>query len=90
MFKELLAIAATLLVTGSYIPQLIRAYRTKSMRDVSLLFLLIILAGILCWVVYGIVIGDIIFIVSNGTILAFSICLIGMKLYYDKRSPTNP
>lgn len=87
MIKGLLAITATLLVTGSYIPQLIKAYTTKSMKDVSLLFLLIIVAGIICWVAYGIVLGDLTFVISNSVILVFSVTLIGMKLYYDRKTP---
>lgn len=83
--KELLATLATILITVGYLPQIIKAYRTKSMRDVSLAFIVIIALGIFFWLLYGIASGDSTLVLANSIILLFALTLIGMKLRYDGR-----
>jgi MtN3 and saliva related transmembrane protein len=85
MLKEILAIIATVLVTSSYIPQIAKGIATKSMKDVSMMFLLAITLGVLAWICYAVVIGDMVFFIANAVTGLFAITLIGMKLYYDTR-----
>ncbi len=84
MIKEVIAIIATLLVTTSYIPQIIKGYRTKSLKDLSTSFLVIVGIGVLLWILYGIFNSDFTFIIANAVILVFVITLILMKFYYRK------
>jgi MtN3 and saliva related transmembrane protein len=84
MLKEILATAATILVTSSYIPQIAKAYATKSMKDVSIMFLLSIAFGVALWVAYAYVNGDTIFLISNCITGFFATILIFMKLHFDK------
>ena len=84
MIKEIIATIATTLVVGSYIPQIIRGYRTKSLRDVSLGFLLIIAAGIVLWGSYAVLNGDFVFLTTNVITFVFLAVLLAMKMMYDK------
>jgi MtN3 and saliva related transmembrane protein len=94
MLKEILATGATILVTSSYIPQIAKGLATKSMKDVSMMFLLAIAAGVILWIAYAYVNGDTVFLISNCITGSFAVILIGMKLHYDKgvfgKAPFKP
>jgi MtN3 and saliva related transmembrane protein len=83
MFWEMIGIAATLCILSSYVPQIVKSYRTKSMKDFSLLYLLIIALGVFLWILYGVHIGDQVVIYANVTLLAFTAALIVMRIHYS-------
>ena len=77
----LLGAAAGLCTTVSFLPQLVRAWRTRSTRDISLPMFSLLVFGIFLWLVYGALIGDVPLIVANGV----SLCLTGSILYLKLR-----
>ena len=85
MIKTILAALATLCVVSSYIPQIIKGYKTKSLKDISLVFLVVIIAGTILWICYGFLNQDYVFLLANSIILIFAICLTLMKITYEKR-----
>ena len=85
MLKTILATLATLCIVSSYIPQIIKGYKTKSLKDISLMFLVIIVIGTILWTMYGFVTKDKILLSANLVILVFSIWLTTMKIVYEKR-----
>jgi MtN3 and saliva related transmembrane protein len=67
---------AAALTTASFVPQAIKTLRTRSTSDLSPAMYTSFFLGILCWLVYGILINDLPMIVANiittglsGTIL---------------------
>lgn len=67
---------AAILTTTAFLPQVIKTWRSKETKDISLSMLLILFAGIVLWLVYGISIGDKPLIAANGvTIILVSILL---------------
>lgn len=50
---ELLGFAAGLLVAISTLPQLLKSWKTKSTRDIAMLWLLINMGGQFLWIWYG-------------------------------------
>jgi MtN3 and saliva related transmembrane protein len=89
MIKTILAALSTLCVVSSYIPQIIKGYKTKSLKDISLGFLTVIIVGTLLWIFYGLLNQDYIFLLANSIILIFAICLTSMKIIYEKKSASN-
>ncbi len=85
MLKDYVAIAATVCVAGSYIPQIIKAHRTKKLDDLAWGFLGIILLGVTLWIWYGILNDDLTFILTNAAILCMSSTLALMKFMYSRR-----
>ncbi len=81
--KEIIALIATSLVVGSYIPQLYKTYKTKSAKDLSWLFLIIIFVGVFMWSIYGILNNDMTFFIANAIILLCSGSLIVLKWIYN-------
>jgi MtN3 and saliva related transmembrane protein len=85
MNQTFLAALATLFVISSYIPQIIKGYRSKSLRDISMIFLVIIMAGTVTWMLYAVSGQDYRLLISNSIVLLFVIILASMKVYYDNR-----
>ena len=54
---EYLGIVAGVFTTFAVVPQIIRVYKLKSAREISLIFTTSMLLGIVIWLVYGIVLG---------------------------------
>lgn len=72
--------AAGALTTISFLPQVIKAWRTRATADLSLAMLLIFLTGIGLWLVYGLAIGALPLILANGVTLVLVLTLLALKL----------
>lgn len=77
-----IGISAALLTMSSFIPQIIRAVRTRSMADVSVYLMPLFIAGFSLWVVYGIMRDDPVIIGSNVAGIAFNATLLFLKGKY--------
>jgi len=75
---------ASVLVSSSFIPQIIKGYRTKHLNDVSYLLMILISVGMSLWIVYGIEKQDAIIIGANAATIALNMVLLGMKARYTK------
>ena len=75
-----LAIAAGILTTASFIPQVSRAWRTKSTGDLSLGMLVSFSAGVLCWFLYGWLTGQLVIVLANLVTLVLALSLLFLKL----------
>jgi MtN3 and saliva related transmembrane protein len=75
---------AGILVLLSFIPQIMKAYKTKKMFDVSAHLMILIASGMFLWVIYGFIKSDPVIIGTNATGFALNITLLIMKLRYDK------
>jgi MtN3 and saliva related transmembrane protein len=86
MLWEIIGTAATLCVSTAYAPQIVKAYRSKKMDDVSLPFLAIVTTGVFLWLLYGIHLNDSLFIAANSLICMQGLLLVLMKLHYSGKS----
>lgn len=82
---EWLGVAAGTLTTLSFVPQVVRTWRTKSTEDVSLWMLLAFNGGIMLWLTYGIILRKPSIIYANGLTLSLSLTLLGLKLKFRAR-----
>jgi len=51
---EMLGYMGGVLVTISLLPQIIKSYRTKSTKDISIVYTLILITGLVLWISYAI------------------------------------
>jgi len=79
---SLIGYLAALLTTFSVIPQIIRVYRLKESRDISLWTVSSLSAGILLWVIHGIVIRDLPVILANCVSFGLSVLMIYLVVKY--------
>lgn len=68
---QVVGIIASVLSAVSMGPQLVKILKEKDAENVSILTLCVLLAGLGCWIWYGVLITDPIIIISN----AFSVLL---------------
>jgi MtN3 and saliva related transmembrane protein len=80
---------AAVCTTISFVPQLIRVWKRKSARDISLIMFLLFSFGVACWLVYGIGIGSEPVIAANAVTLALSIAILVLKLRYGLKTGTG-
>lgn len=81
-FVSLIGLAAATLTTVSFVPQVIRVWRTRSTRDLSLPMYLVFTVGIALWLVYGLMIDDLPVILANVITLALAAVILFFKLRY--------
>ena len=72
------AVAAALTSFG-FVPQIVKMWRSKSVRDVSPITILQFIAGVLLWTVYGVHLRDPVIMAANLVSLAI---MIGALLLY--------
>lgn len=65
------------------IPQVYKAYRTKSTRDVAMVMLLNFFIGSSAWVIYGYKTNDPYLMWSNVLAFVVTTITISQKIYYD-------
>ena len=78
-------LVAGLLTTTAFIPQVWKIYRTKSGKDISARMFSLFSAGIVLWLVYGILLRSLPIILSNAVTLVLSLAIIALKLRYRDR-----
>lgn len=62
---NIIGIVAAILTTFGFVPQIIKMYRSKSSKDVSLGTLVQFSTGTALWAIYGIHIRDLIVVIAN-------------------------
>ncbi|MFC2063374.1 SemiSWEET family sugar transporter [Chloroflexota bacterium] len=81
---EILGLIAGALVTASTVPQLIRVFKLKSAHEISLLFTILLLLGILGWLIYGVCLGLTPLILWNAVSTALVSLLTYTKFKYGR------
>jgi len=76
--------SAAFLTTVAFVPQLVRVWRLKEARDISLPTFLLFSIGVALWLVYGTYAGSGPVIASNSVTLLLSLAILGLKLKYDR------
>jgi MtN3 and saliva related transmembrane protein len=85
MFWKLIGVAAALLTMFAFVPQIARALKTKSVKDVSPVMLMQLALGVTLWVAYGVYLKDAIIIAANLVTLLTMLILLKLYLTYQKK-----
>ena len=86
LFVTLIGSAAAVLTTISFLPQIIRGYRTKKMQDVSAYLMALYATGTSLWLAYGVFRSDWVIILANAFGTSFNLALLYMKHRYSRSS----
>ncbi len=76
MNSEIVGIIAGALSCTTFLPQVVKTWKSKSTKDVSLTMFIIASAGTTLWLVYGILIHSISIIGTNIVVLIFSLTML--------------
>ena len=72
------------ITTFAAVPQVVRTYRTRQARDISIWQPVLLDIGMLLWLIYGIFLRDLPLILANAiSILCYTLLII-MKIYFKE------
>ncbi len=77
---EAIGIVAAILTTLCWVPQAIKVIRTRHTRDLSLIAQAAFAAGVLLWLIYGVLIVSWPLIIANAITLAVATTILALKL----------
>jgi len=81
-FVTITGLLAGTLTTISFLPQVIRVWKTHSTKDLSLVMFLLFAAGVLMWFIYGLMIHQLPVIIPNAVTLVLALIILGFKIVY--------
>ena len=68
----------------SFVPQVIKSYRTKSVKDISSWMIITTLAGTIFWIIYGFLINSKPVFVMNIIFVVIVLFQLFLKINYEK------
>jgi MtN3 and saliva related transmembrane protein len=83
--KQIIGLAAGVLTTISFLPQLLRTIKTRSSRDLSIGMVCFFLFGIILWLIYGVMAKALPIILANGVTLILASILLVLIIRYRNR-----
>lgn len=82
---EWIGIVAGVLTAVSMLPQLIKVIKEKHVEDLSVVMLLVLVAGLSMWVMYGFIRKDPPLIYTNMFSIAVNLALIFFRVKYSRK-----
>lgn len=82
-FITILGLVAATLTTSAFLPQMIKTWKTKSAKDVSLQMLVTFCIGVFLWLIYGIYLQALPIIIANLLTLIFNLIIVWLKIKYE-------
>lgn len=84
-FIEIIGYMAAALTTAGFIPQVIKAYKTRQTKDISLWMYILLIVGIILWLIYGIFNRICPIIIANAVTLLLVIPILIFKIFENKK-----
>jgi MtN3 and saliva related transmembrane protein len=84
MLKEVVGILTIVLTVASFTPQVWKAWRTKSVNDLSWWMIIIYALAALAWTWYGVILKDVMIITTDVLVFLQTFALLLLKLKYQK------
>ncbi len=81
-YITVLGLAAAVLTVIAFFPQLMKTWKTKSTKDISLGMFSAFCVGVLLWFVYGILISDLPVTIANLLTFIQALIILMFKLKY--------
>jgi MtN3 and saliva related transmembrane protein len=80
----ILGTLAGILILSGWVEQIIKGYRTKSLKDISRYLMILISAGAALWLLYGIIVDDVFIMGTNLAAIFLMFTVLIMKNRYDQ------
>ena len=84
LWIDYLGLFGAFLSSITFLPQVYKAWKTKSVGDLSIWMILILLANVSTWLIYGIVKNDFAIMIANSIILSLSLLMLFFKFRFKK------
>ena len=84
MIQDIVGYLGGIFIMTSFIPQVIKSYKTKSVKDLSLAMIVATLIGTVFWLIYGILISAMPIIIMNSIFGFVVLYQLYLKIQYEK------
>ena len=84
MWIDVLGLVAGAVINIGFIPQVWRLFKLKSAREISFPFTILLAVGVICWLVYGIVLRLSPVILWNSITLVLASAMLFAKIRYGR------
>ncbi len=81
---DYLGLFGAFLSSITFLPQVFKAWKTKSVDDISTWMLVILMGNVTTWLVYGIVKSDFAIIIANAIIMGLTLLLAWFKVSFGR------
>jgi MtN3 and saliva related transmembrane protein len=78
--KDIVGFMAASLTTLAFLPQVIKVWRSRSTKDISLPMLIAFIAGVALWLVYGVLVNGAPIVIANAVTLVLNLAILRFKL----------
>lgn len=82
--KNIIGIAGSIFSSVSFLPQVIKLWKTKSAKDLSMMTLMFLVLNVSTWLTYGFLINDMPIIVTNIIVLSMVLLMVYFKLTFKQ------
>ena len=82
MSLKILSFVAVVLTSPQFIPQIVKAVKTKKVKDVSLVTFVITFIAALLWVIHGFARSDYPIVIANSIVFISSVLMLVFKYKY--------
>ena len=79
---DILGYIAATLTTIAFLPQVLKTWRSRSAKDVSLVMMITFSIGVFLWLLYGLAIQAMPVILANTTTLILALLIVILKIKY--------
>jgi MtN3 and saliva related transmembrane protein len=79
-FSFYLGMVAAVITTSAFLPQVIKAHKSKRTGDLSLLMCVLFTTGVGLWTIYGAIIGSLPVLLTNIVIFALNLYILFLKI----------
>ena len=80
---NLIGFLAGFCTTIAFIPQVIKVWKTKRTRDISMVMFVTFTFGVICWTIYGIFISNLPMIIANAITLILASLILIAKIRFN-------
>lgn len=84
-WTSILGLVAGICTTAAVVPQLLKAWKTKVVDDVSPGMFFVLITGLALWVVYGVIKNDFPIIATNGVAFLLNSLMLFLLFRYKDR-----
>lgn len=81
---DILGYAAGAITSLTFLPQVLKTWKEKSAKDVSLMMFIIAAINEVMWIIYGALLDNWVIILTNAIVLTMSLIMIILKLRYNR------
>jgi MtN3 and saliva related transmembrane protein len=81
---QVLGLTAGMLTTVSFLPQVVKTYRSRSAKDLSLIMFSVFCTGTVLWLIYGFLQADVPVIAANAVTTVLAASILVMKFRFDR------